>query len=492
MRTIIIAINIFFLMIGLSAFSQTEISYLTLDDAIRISHEQSPDALSARQNLRSSYWDYRSYQASNLPALTFNSTIPYLNQTVSAQSIDGVQSYASYKYSMANADLSLTQKIGITGGSVSIKSGLQAQYNADKPNPTPYLSNPINIVLNQPLFTYNSFRWDRKIKPLKYSIAQKKYLEDLEQISIQTVFYFFQLLQAQVELKIAKVNLSNYDTLYRIAKGRYQLGKIAENDLLQLEVNFLNAQLQHESANLQVDNAQYRFKSYLRLQDDRKIVLIPPTKTDFFRIEPGAAVGYALENSSTSLDFKRRLLEGASAVNQAKMNGRFDANLYALVGLNKTAATIPDAYVKPGDERQLALGVTIPILDWGVARGKIKVEQSQMEIVRNSVEQDSIDFRLNVQQKAIEFNMQGNQLLIAAKSDTVARKSYEVTKGRYLIGKMNSITDLNTAQTETDRSQKNYYSNLWTYWRTYFEIRKMTLFDFVLKKPIEFDFKDFK
>jgi outer membrane protein TolC len=241
-----------------------------------------------------------------------------------------------------------------------------------------------------------------------------------------------------------------------------------------------------------VDNAQYRFKSYLRLQDERKIVLIPPSKTDFFRIEPGTAVGYALENSSTSLDFKRRLLEGASAVNQAKMTGRFDANLYALVGLNKNAATIPDAYVKPGDERQLSFGVTIPILDWGVARGKIKVEQSQMEIIRNSVEQDSIDFRLNVQQKAIEFNMQGNQLLIAAKSDTVARKSYEVTKGRYLIGKMNSITDLNTAQAETDRSQKNYYSNLWTYWRTYFEIRKMTLFDFVLKKPIEFEFKDFK
>jgi outer membrane protein TolC len=88
--------------------------------------------------------------------------------------------------------------------------------------------------------------------------------------------------------------------------------------------------------------------------------------------------------------------------------------------------------------------------------------------------------------------MQQNQLMIAAKSDTVARKSYEVTKGRYLIGKINSILDLNNAQIETDNSEKNYYYALQTFWRSYYEIRKLTLFDFVKNKPIEFDLKDFK
>jgi outer membrane protein TolC len=465
---------------------------LTLDDVIQLAQEQSPDALEARQTFRSSYWDYRGFLASRLPALTLSSTLPYYNQSITSQMVDGVQSYSSYHIINASANLELKQKIGLTGGSLKVNSSLSGQYNYNQSNPLPYLSKPINIELEQPLFTFNSYRWDRKIKPLKYSIAKRKYLGQIEDISLQATFRFFNLLLAQVERKIAEVNLSNYDTLYRIGKGRYQLGKIAENDLLQLELSLLKAQLQMENSNLALDNAQFRFKSYLRIQDNTRIVLIPPAMTSFPKIDPSQAIHFALEQSSTALDFQRRLLEGARDVNQAKLTGRFDASVYALLGLNKNAPTVPDAYIKPGDDRQLSLGITIPIYDWGVARGNIKVAQAQMEIIRNSVQQDSIDFRQNVYLKAIEFNMQSNQLLIAAKSDTVAKKSYEVTKGRYLIGKLNSIVDLNISQTDKDQSQKSYYTALETFWRSYFEIRKLTLFDILQNKPIEFNFTDIK
>jgi outer membrane protein TolC len=287
-------------------------------------------------------------------------------------------------------------------------------------------------------------------------------------------------------------NLSNYDTLYSIAKGRYQLGKIAENDLLQLELNFLKAQAQVENANLALDNAQFRFKSYLRIQDSIPIVLLPPDNIVFFKIDPLKAVSLACENSSTSLDYEKQLLEAASAVNYAKLNGRFDAQIHALIGLQQSGATVPDAYLNPLDQRQFSVGLTIPIVDWGVANGQIKMAQSEEEIVKNSIEQEIIDFKRNVYLKVIEFNMQQNQLKIAAKSDTVARKGYEVTKGRYLIGKINSILDLNNAQIETDNSQKNYYFALQTFWKSYYEIRKMTLFDFLKNEPLLFNFEDVK
>ena len=474
------------------SFAQLNPRQLSLDQVIRIAQEQSPDALIARQTFRSSYWDYRSFKASNLPALSFSATIPDYNQTINPQSVDGVQSYASYQFISSRANLALTQKIGITGGTISVNSYLSGQYNYTQPNPAPYLSSPVNIELNQPIFTYNSYKWDRKIKPLKFTIAKRKYLEDLEQISITAINNFFTLMSAQIEKKIAITNLSNYDTLFYIAKGRYQLGKIAENDLLQLELSFLKAQAQVENANLALANAQFRFKSYLRIQDTIRIVLIAPAVTSFFKINPEFAIKLAIDNSSTALDFQKRLLDGASAVNEAKMTGRFDANIHALYGLQQSAATIPDVYVNPANQRQISLGLTIPIVDWGVARGRIKVAQAQMEIVQNAVQQDSIDFQQNVYYKVIQFNMQQNQLMIAAKSDTVARKSYEVTKGRYLIGRLNSILDLNNAQIETDNSQKNYYYALQTYWRSYYELRKLTLFDFVNKKPIGFDLQNFK
>ncbi|HPT09679.1 MAG TPA: TolC family protein [Bacteroidales bacterium] len=478
---------------SLSTAGQGTVRRLTLDESIEISKMQSPSALTARENFRASYWDYRSYRASNLPSLGLTATLPTITQSLSPYlNPDGTQSYVRQQYLSANANLALTQKLGITGGTVYLSSGLSGTNNFNAENPISYMSTPINVGLNQPIFTYNSFRWDRKIQPLKYDQAQRKYLEDMEQVAITASDYFFNLLQAQVEKKIAQTNLSNYDTLYHIAKGRYQLGKIAENDLLQLELNFLKAQAAVENADLSLDNAQFRFKSFLRIKDSVNIELIPPANIRFFTIDPNLAVDYANKNSSSAIEFRKRLLEAARDVNRAKTEGRFDAELNAVIGLTQTGATVPDAYLNPLDQRQVSLGLTIPILDWGVARGKIKMAQSQEEVVKTAVEQEIIDFQRNVYLKVVQFNMQQNQLRIAAKSDTVARKSYEVTKGRYLIGKINSILDLNNAQIETDNSEKNYYYALQTFWKSYMEIRKMTLFDFQKEERLHFDPNAFK
>ena len=86
--------------------------------------------------------------------------------------------------------------------------------------------------------------------------------------------------------------------------------------------------------------------------------------------------------------------------------------------------------------------------------------------------------------------MQKNQLFIAAKSDTVAQKRYEITQQRYLIGKVNDVLELNNAQIDSDRSQKEYSRTLQSYWINYFELRKLTLYDFEKDRIILFDINE--
>ena len=476
-----------------AAYPQKNVRKLTLEEAIEIAHSQSPDALNAKQTFKASFWEYRTFRGTYLPQLGMTGTIPNINRSIQKYTNpNGIESFLPQQYTSYIANLALTQKIGLTGGTISLNSGLQRVDNTADSTTTSYLSTPINIGYTQPFFVFNPFKWERKIEPLKYDQAKRKYLEDCEQISITATNYFFSLLQAQIEKKIAETNMSNYDTLYKIAKGRYQLGKIAENDLLLLELNVLKAEAAVENANLALDNASFGLKSFLRIKDTIPLILIPPANIDYFSVDPKIAVEQANTNSSSALDFKKRLLEAARDVNQAKMEGRFDAELSAVFGLTQSAATLDKAYKNPLNQQQVALGLTIPILDWGVARGKIKMAQSQQEIVKNSVEQDIIDFQRNVYLKVIQFNMQKKQLMIAAKSDTVAKKTYDVTKGRYLIGKINSILDLNNAQINTDDAEISYYQALQTYWRTYFELRKQTLYDFNLKQTIPFDFNVLK
>jgi outer membrane protein TolC len=484
-----------------TVLSQTQPRVLLLDDAIAIAQSQSPDALTTRQTFRSSFWQYKSFRASYLPSMGANATIPQFQRAFSKyEHSDGSVSYVQQQYISADGSLSVSQRLGFSGGTIYATSALGRIDNLPFTDSTfSYNSTPIYIGISQPIFQFNAYRWDRKIQPLQYDQAKKKYLEDLEQISITATNYFFNLLSAQIEKKIALTNLSNYDTLYRIAKGRYQLGKIAENELLSLELNFLRAQADVENAGINLDMALFRFRSFLRIRDTIPIRLIPPTNIEFFKVSPVDAVTYAKTNSSSFLDFERRLLEAARDVRQAKMDGRFDAELNAGYGLSQTAVyneithTAPDlgdAYKNPQESQQLSLGLTIPIYDWGVARGKIKMAESQQEIVRNSVEQEMLDFERNTFIKVLQFNMQENLIRIAAKSDTVAKKTYEVVKGRYLIGKPVTILELNDAQINTDNSEKNFYSSLLIFWRSYFELRKMTLYDFRYNRPIPFNIKD--
>jgi outer membrane protein TolC len=133
--------------------------------------------------------------------------------------------------------------------------------------------------------------------------------------------------------------------------------------------------------------------------------------------------------------------------------------------------------------------LNIPILDWGKRKGQMKMAESNEELVKTSVEQEQTDFAQSIKLKVGEFNVQKNQVMIAAKSDTIARKSYEVSKNRYLIGKI-GVTDLNIAQTDQDEAQLTYINAMRAYWRNYYVLRQATLYDFMKKQDLNVNYED--
>jgi outer membrane protein TolC len=487
------------LLTGLTAsFAQDDTLVLTLDEALAIAQAKSPDALIAKHRFRMSYWQYRSFKADYLPSINLDATIPDFSRSFRRIPVpDGPDIYQYNTVGNAAANLSINQKVGFTGGSVFLQSSLQQLNNYYGENLlnmdstiTSFQSVPIIIGYRQPIFQYNEYRWAKRLEPMKYEKAKRRYMEDLEQVSITTNANFFNLLLAQVEVSIAEKNLRNYDTLFRIAQGRYQLGKIAENELLQLELNYLRAQSSVDNARLSYENMLFRLKSYLRLQDSRRIVLVPPVETVHFDVAAGKAVAEAKKNTAASLEFQERLISAESQVNQARMNGRFDADLYLEYGLTQSTDDFSSIYKDPQDQQRLNLGISVPLLDWGRARGQIKVAESNYELEQTSVEQDIIDYEQNVFLSVMQFNMQKTQLLIAAKADTVAQKRYDVTSKRYMIGQVNDVLELNNAQIDNDNARKGFYQALRSYWDNYFELRKLTLYDFRDEKMLIFDIRN--
>ena len=121
------------------------------------------------------------------------------------------------------------------------------------------------------------------------------------------------------------------------------------------------------------------------------------------------------------------------------------------------------------------VGFTLPILDWGLSKGKYQMAKSSLELAQVTVKQAIIDFQQNLYLDVEQFNLQKSQVEIAAKSDTVAMKRYEVTKQRFLIGKI-AVLDLNDADSRKDQNKRAYIQSLQDYWNYFYNIRSPDTF----------------
>lgn len=486
-------IVIVFLFLPYGAVAQQP-RYLTLDDVVTMAGEQSPDALVARHRFRGSYWQHQTFRAGYLPHLRFDAVLPNLNRSISPVTLaDGTDIFVRRSLATSSGELSLNQRIGPTGGQLFVSSGLQridriGLIGEDEPRVS-YLSTPINVGFRQPIFSHNAFRWERRIEPIRYQEAQRQYIVDLEDISIRATNLFFDLLLAQINMEINQLNLSSNDTLYQIAQGRYSLGRIAENELLQMELNVLNSEANLEQSRIDYEGALFRFRSFLVIDDSGVIELIPPEHTHDLHVDVSLALAEARSNRPDNLARDRQLIEAESMVAQARAESRFNADLYAVLGLTQTAIPLPDAYRDPLDQQRLTIGVSIPILDWGVSKGRIRMAQSNYELVQTTVKQGNIDFDQEIILKVMQFNMLGSQLIIAEKADIIAQKRYEVTRQRFMIGRID-IIDLNLALEEKDRAKQRYLTALRTYWREYYVMRRLTLYDFVNGMPINVNYEE--
>jgi outer membrane protein TolC len=466
-----------------------EVKKLTFPEVIKLSEEQSPNALMAKHRFRASYWQYRTFVAQYRPSLTLTGTTPdYSN------SYDKVwnSTTSGYDYQSTNTlsnfgSLALSQNIGFTGGTIFMNSDF-TMFNDFENNSKKYITTPLSIGLTQPLFRYNALKWQKKTEPLKFEAAKKTFLANIEAVHQQAVMIFFSLAQAQINKQIASMNFSNADTLFRIAQGRYQLGTIAEDELLQMQLSYLNAETARKQADMNLRDREIRLRSFLGFNDNIRIELIIPDEIPPIQVSTQEVFDLAMQNNPEMLNQQLTILTAQSSVAQAKAERGLNANLTASYGLRDQDPDFNLAYQDPNKQQRVRVGFTLPILDWGLGRGKYKMAQSSLELAQVQSNQAIVDFQQNLYLDVEQFNLQKSQVEIAAKSDTVAMKRYEVTKQRFLIGKI-AVLDLNDADTRKDQNKRAYLQSLQDYWNYFYNIRSLTLFDFVNRKPLETDYE---
>ena len=131
----------------------------------------------------------------------------------------------------------------------------------------------------------------------------------------------------------------------------------------------------------------------------------------------------------------------------------------------------------------MSLGISIPLLNWGKGRGQVELARSREEIAKMQVEQDMQAFEQNVLTTVKQYQEQNRLNEIVRLADTVAQKRYKTAYETFVLGQI-SVLDLNTAQTEQDNARRTYISQLYSSWVYFYNLRKLTLYDFEKKEDI--------
>jgi outer membrane protein TolC len=470
----IIVLFLFSFSIGQSIAQDT--LRLTLDEAVALARNQSPQAVAARHQYRASYWNWRSHKANYLPSVTLN-TYSTLNRSISSVTLpDGSDSFVHRNQLLNDGAITINQNIPLLGGSIYMRTGLQ-RLDLFTDNTLSYKSTPVVIGYSQNLLGYNYLKWNKEIEPIRYSQAQKAYTETQELVAATAAMKFHQLALAQNSWQSAAYNYAAADTLYQYAEGRYEIGTITENEMLQLEINYLSEQTNMMNARIEMDDMILDLRSFLGITDNIEIEVQVSDNVPNFMVPVEEAVYYAHENSPDIEYYTLRELESESAVARAKASRGLKADLYAEFGLSQTNSNFRDSYRNPLDQQLVSLGIRIPILDWGVGKGQIEVARSNLEKVKIDMEQARTDFEANVIKMVKQFNLQADKVAIAYKTADRAVRRNNVAYRLYLLGK-SSVLDLNSAVEEKDRSQQAYIRELQNYWSLYYGIRSITGYDF--------------
>lgn len=466
--------------------SETPVRTITLEEAILLARTESVESAVALNELKSAYWQYRTFLAELLPEVNFTATVPSVGrQYNSMQTDDGTYKFVRSDYLEMNGAISVDQNIWFTGGTLSLETSLDYLRDLSGGTDDQYMSMPVALTLQQPIFGVNDTKWKRRIEPEKYKEAKAEFISATEEVTITTIQYFFNLLLAKENVLIYRQNLDNALKLYEIAKAKRELGQISQNDLLQMELNVLNAQSSLTDYESLFKSNMFTLRNFIGIEEDMELDPVVPEYVPDMQLDYEDVLSKALENNSFSHSMIRQRLEAEYAVATAKGDLR-EITLYAKVGYTGADKTFRSSYENLVSNQAVQVGLSIPILDWGKRRGQLKVAESNRNLVESQLKREEMEFQQNIYILVGQFNRQAEQLDIARKADEISDKRYQTNVETFMVGKISTL-DLNDSQSAKDTARRDYISELYSWWLYWYQVRDLTLWDYTTNKFIDAD-----
>lgn len=457
---------------------------ITLAKAVDMALKQSHQATAATATLDAARARERAFSARRLPQLSLNANAPIFQKDIlAAPQQDGTVEFLQVQSTQADAGLTIQQQLPWTGADVFVSSSLRRVDQTRQSLLTrTWTGAPVSFRIDQPILRPNVHRWNAREQDIQLDAAERQYLENREGVALQATEAFFELYLAQRTLENATTNAATNDTLFNLNKGRLEIGKIGENDLLQSELALLRARAALDNAKLEYMRRLSTFRLAVNLPPGTPVEIVIPAGVPEFTADTAVAVAEALKNRAQVSELELQAVQARRRIAFAKLQGGPGAMLQASMGYNQVPGT--DLLYKDLLQAQrLQLSLSIPVFNFGARSADVQAARVDQKRVEATSQQSRLQLAQDAHFSALQLDQARRNLTVSAKADTVAAKRFEVAYNRYVIGRI-GIDNLYIAQNEKDQAVTQYLQALRNYWLGYYRLRQTTLYDFEVKAPI--------
>ena len=450
---------------------------LSLENALTIAMENSPDILSTRLNLERSSQLLRAQQAAlkSQLSLTLNpisySTDRQFNQLFSVWNNTDSKS--------SSGQFTLAQPIIQTDGTLNLinRFNWQNSYSDYQGFRNKSYTNDVYISYSQPLFTYNRTRLETRELELDLENTSLSYAVQKLVIERQVTQNFYSAYESKMNLDIAREELANRQASYDIIKNKVDAGLVAREELYQAELDLTGSRSTVENREMELQNAFDRFKHLIGTSLDEDIDVEADVAWQPVTVDLDMAVNHGLERR---MELRQREIAIDNArfdLTRVQAQNEFRGDFTVTYGIKGNDEQFAEIYDTPTRTKRVSLQLDVPLWDWGEKEARINASKATIQRTQLSAEVERELIIIGVREAWRALRNQSSQIELAEQGVRNAELTYEINLERYKNGDLTSM-DLNLFQNQLSQKKMSLVQARIDYKLALLNMKIESLYDF--------------
>lgn len=263
--------------VNTTAAAQPTNTTYTLPQLEQLAMQNSTEQKLASTTLALAQLGYEQYRLQRKPTIILNGNAPvYDKDNFSVRQPDGSIRFLNRSQVNSNFNLGILQTIVATGGTLSVNTNLN-RFDELIGKTKQYNGTPIYIQLQQPLFAYNTLKWQKKTEPLKLQNAQLAAKQSTYNLALTIAEYYLSIVALQYNIERTTTAYNLHLLSLAAEKKRKELGIGDTDKLLQLQITSVSYEQQLIEQRVEKQTAILKLEQFLQVPIINSTMALPTT-----------------------------------------------------------------------------------------------------------------------------------------------------------------------------------------------------------------------